>query len=202
MASARRRDRKSAAGKAQPAGHAARIDPPPDPAFKSPSAWVLFLTTAVIGAAIDLATKHAAFTYLIGKQEPVSVIPCFLSLSLSTNPGIVGGLALPPWLILLANVAAVLAVVALFAMSSRTFRSLQVALGMILAGAIGNMYDRVLAKIEVPGREPITGHVRDFIYMYVGSFHWPTYNIADVLLVVGVGLFILHAFRHRPRKSH
>ena len=92
---------------------------------------------------------------------------------------------------------------AFFATSPATARWTHVALAMILAGAVGNFYDRMLAKVFVPGiDQPITGQVRDFLdfseigYPYV-------FNVADVLLVVGVTMLVLYWYvtGRRDRKA-
>ena len=59
-------------------------------------------------------------------------------------------------------------------------RYLQVALAMVLAGAVGNLIDRLARR-----------YVIDFIDWYAGSWHWPTFNVADSLMVVGLALLIL-----------
>lgn len=56
----------------------------------------------------------------------------------------------------------------------------RVALGLIYGGAIGNLADRV-----------VLGHVRDFIKLDLGFFTWPAFNIADVMIVVGIILLLL-----------
>jgi signal peptidase II len=63
------------------------------------------------------------------------------------------------------------------------------ALALVLGGAIGNLIDRVLY-----------GHVIDFLDFYVGSWHWPAFNVADSAITLGAGLLILDAFRQPPRK--
>jgi signal peptidase II len=55
------------------------------------------------------------------------------------------------------------------------------ALGLILAGTLGNLFDRM-----------VFGGVRDFFYFY--WFEWPVFNVADCFLVVGAGLLLLQAF--------
>lgn len=62
------------------------------------------------------------------------------------------------------------------------------ALAMILGGAIGNLIDRVLY-----------GHVIDFLDFYVGKWHWPAFNVADMAIVGGAGLFILDELRRVGR---
>lgn len=52
---------------------------------------------------------------------------------------------------------------------------------LIFGGAIGNMIDRVRM-----------GSVVDFLDFYVGSWHWPAFNIADSAITIGVGIFVLH----------
>lgn len=58
------------------------------------------------------------------------------------------------------------------------------ALAMILGGAIGNLIDRVLY-----------GYVIDFLDFYVGKWHWPAFNVADMAIVGGAALFILDELR-------
>jgi lipoprotein signal peptidase len=59
------------------------------------------------------------------------------------------------------------------------------ALGLILAGTLGNLYDRV-----------IFDGVRDFLYFY--WIEWPVFNLADCFLVCGAGLLLLQAFLSQP----
>jgi signal peptidase II len=79
------------------------------------------------------------------------------------------------------SLAAVAFVLAYYRRLRRDQRYYQVALALLLAGAVGNFVDR-LAR----------GYVIDFIDWYVGRHHWPTFNVADSLIVVGVALLILH----------
>lgn len=64
----------------------------------------------------------------------------------------------------------------------------QSALALILAGAVGNFYDRLSA-----------GYVTDFLYFHVGSFYWPAFNVADMAISTGVGLIALGMIRHDLR---
>jgi signal peptidase II len=69
-------------------------------------------------------------------------------------------------------------------------RLTQLALSLILAGAIGNLYDRVRF-----------GYVIDFIEVYYRTFHWPSFNIADSAISVGVALLALDMFRKDPHDT-
>jgi signal peptidase II len=87
----------------------------------------------------------------------------------------------------------VVAVVVLLGMIWRVGRPLTltgVALGMILGGAIGNLYDRVRFS-----------YVVDFIEVKIVHYHWPDFNIADSCIVVGACLLLLEIFRAQPEDS-
>ena len=88
---------------------------------------------------------------------------------------------------------------------------------MLLAGIVGNMYDRMglpawegewtwpvdtinaAAGFEHSAGDPIYA-VRDFIVFRFGTYQWPNFNIADSLLVCGVALMFLHAYVLEPRQ--
>jgi lipoprotein signal peptidase len=72
--------------------------------------------------------------------------------------------------------------------STGSDRWLCVALGLILGGTVGNLFDRV-----------VFGGVRDFLYFYL--IEWPVFNVADSCLVVGAGLLLVQAIfgkKHEP----
>jgi signal peptidase II len=60
---------------------------------------------------------------------------------------------------------------------------LAVALSLVLGGAIGNLIDRLAY-----------GYVIDFLDVYVGTWHWPAFNIADSAITIGVGLMLIESF--------
>ena len=72
--------------------------------------------------------------------------------------------------------------ISLWGLAARTGRDkwLCVALGLILGGTVGNLFDRV-----------VFGGVRDFLYFYL--IDWPVFNVADSCLVVGAGLLLVQA---------
>jgi signal peptidase II len=150
----------------------------------------------VAGVALDVASKYAAWAFLGGLPEGggriLEVIPGWLRFVCSENPGIVFGinfaedLGLGPAagqaLKILLTLATSGLIFYVFASSAPVQRWLHVWCGLILAGALGNLYDRVLY-----------GHVRDMIQItgevsVAGrTLAWPyVFNIADVYLVVGV----------------
>ena len=62
------------------------------------------------------------------------------------------------------------------------------ALSLILGGALGNLWDRITL-----------GHVVDFLDFYIGSYHWPAFNIADSAIFIGAALLIVDSFRQKTQ---
>jgi signal peptidase II len=78
-------------------------------------------------------------------------------------------------------------------MLMRTCRCLSptcIALALILGGAIGNLYDRIVYH-----------YVIDFIDVHLGPWHWPAFNFADTAIVIGACLLMLEIFRKQPENS-
>lgn len=187
-------------------------------AARSPAALAVFLLAAGAGLAGDLASKRLVFEALLsdpalpqrlrgltarfgGPLPPDRALrelgigrPLVpgVRLTLSTNPGVVFGLPMPLWAVAVATVLTVALVVYFFCASGRSARWTHVALAMILAGALGNLYDRLFAAVELPGLDGSIRHqVRDFIDC--SELYYPyVFNVADALLVVGVAVLMLH----------
>jgi len=155
-----------------------------------------FLLVAFSGAFLDLATKDWAFEHNpYGVDIPV--IPGWFSFGKTLNPGVVFGMgpqAKTFWLVV--AVLAVPLISGLFLASLRKPRWLgTLTLGMILAGTIGNMVDRIRV-----------GAVRDFLkFFYVdaaGVPHvWPLFNLADSYICVGVFLLTLEMLVLEEKKK-
>ena len=65
-----------------------------------------------------------------------------------------------------------------------------VSLSLILGGAVGNLLDRALS-----------GSVTDFIEVYVGSHHWPTFNAGDSAISIGIVMMVIDALWLERRRS-
>ena len=185
--------------------------------FKSIGALSRFVLVCVLGLAADLYSKSFAFSHMAMSSSPpvdprprvVAFVPGWVHFEITTNKGAVFGLGQGQRALFLAVSAVAIAFLSyLFATSGRQ-RFYQVVLGMLLAGVLGNMYDRVLH-----------GEVRDMIHALPGwkwpgdwqvpMMHYPgpgrevfpfIFNVADVLLCVGVGLMVIYSFAASPEKS-
>jgi signal peptidase II len=139
---------------------------------------------ALLAYALDQATKALAVHHL-GGRAPVDVVGSWLRLELLRNPGAAfsAGTSWTPLISLVACVAAV--AVVWFALRVR-HRGWAVALGLLLAGVVGNLTDRIL---RAPG--PFKGHVVDFIALP----HWPVFNVADICIDVAGALLVILLLR-------
>ena len=145
-------------------------------AWSDPASHLRLWIPAAVGAAADLLSKWLIWRWLgpPEKQHEIIIIRGILSFSLARNPGIAFGIKLPWALIMATTLAGIVLIIYLFQSSTRDARVGHIGMGLILAGAVGNLVDRVLP--------PHT--VRDFIDFPF----WPTFNLADAFLCVGVGL--------------
>jgi signal peptidase II len=166
-------------------------EPAAAPDARSLKARFLLLALAVF--ALDQWTK-----WLVERHLPFptsrEIVPGFFHLSHVKNSGVAFGLLAGAgenggaWILALLGVAAI-AVVAVYFRGARTSdKLLLTALALVLGGATGNLLDRVT-----------TGAVTDFLGVYLGSYRWPDFNVADSAISVGLCLLILDSFR--PRRA-
>ena len=164
-------------------------------AFRSPRAHLFVWLTAAIGLFADLYTKHWAVETLGPPNEPAGQIHTdqktivLVMLQYHTNPGAVWGIAAGKTILLVAtSIAALGFLFWLFATSRPDQRLGHIALGLLFAGALGNLWNRIFNQ----------GEVIDFIVVdlhFWPANPWPTFNIADALLCIGVALLLISFYR-------
>jgi signal peptidase II len=157
-----------------------------------PSRLLLFTGIALGGLTFDLVTKAMVFAR-IGPPTPrlVPLIPHVLELQTTQNFGALWGFAawVPGSSMIFAGLSVVAAVIIcywLFFLGAASSRVLTIALGLIMAGALGNCYDRL-----------VFGYVRDFVHFHVDpiNFDCAIFNFADNMLVAGALTLVLYALR-------
>jgi len=148
----------------------------------------LILVAATL--ALDRWTK-ALIQKRFDLSESISVIDGFFSITYVRNTGVAFGildpLSLPAKSVLLSlfTVFAAVVVITYSVRSPLRNRLLQVALALVLGGALGNLYDRLAY-----------GYVVDFLEFYVRTYHWPSFNVADSAISIGVILLALEILRN------
>ncbi len=197
-------------------------------AYRSIRAWLVLLTVLTVGLALDLGLKRWSFETIanqpvvldrhellnnpywrIPRHEPLTVVPRVLELHLVENRGAVFGIGADQRIFFIVfTIGALIAATMVFARwTTSDSRTAHVALGLVLAGGVGNLYDRVLYSV-----------VRDFVHLFPGwtlPFGWQwgghsneifpwVFNVADVMLLTGMGLLMLHMNRRdrRRREAH
>ena len=151
--------------------------------------------TATAVFVLDRVTKWIIETRLSFFDQH-KVIPGFFDIVRSQNRGVAFGIfndSTSEWRTTLLIVAALAAVVLLTGMlwNARKLDRWSVwGFALILGGAAGNLFDRV-----------VWGHVTDFLLLYVGSFQWPTFNVADSAIVVGSGLLLLDILSSKKKQA-
>lgn len=159
---------------------------------------LLFFAIAIAGAAMDLASKHYAFEHIQSRYEEVPIIKGFFSFGKTTNPGVVFGMGAggkKVWLAI--SVAAIPVILAIFYTVRKPKWILTISLGMILAGTIGNMWDRAFTDLH---------EVRDFIKFFYRPATgpekvWPLFNLADAFICVGVFLLTVEMIFFDEKKT-
>jgi signal peptidase II len=176
-----------------------------------PSRYALFLAIATGGCVLDLATKHWMGATLDPFGRPRWIWPGVFGFQWSLNEGALWGMGTGhPFVFATLSMLAALAIVYwLFVAGAARDRLLTIALGSVMAGILGNLYDRVgLHGLRWPfghaGHavgEPVYA-VRDWILVMIGHWQWPNFNVADSLLVCGALLLVWHSFaRAEPEQA-
>lgn len=157
----------------------------------------LLIVIAVL--ALDRLTKWLVATK-VSLNEGFTVIPRFFRIVHAENPGAAFGLfaqSSSQWrltALILFSLLALIVVGALLWKNSERVSATGVALSLVLGGALGNLWDRILS-----------GHVTDFLEFHIGSYYWPSFNVADSAIVVGAFLLVADIlFNKAPeqQKSH
>lgn len=152
----------------------------------------LLLVLAVVIFALDQVTKLWIIDRLplgsYGPHESITVIPGFFYLVHVGNTGAAWSM-LTGKSTLLAAIAIITLAGIYFFRSSLGLRDrlAQIAFGLLCGGIVGNLVDRIQHQ-----------HVVDFLDFHFGSYVYPTFNVADSAICVGVVLYLWHSFKTAP----
>jgi signal peptidase II len=165
--------------------------------YGRPSASYAFLLIVSLATlASDIGSKTWAEHRLDGYPGIVEVWKNHLALVLARNRGGAWGLLQSTTenvrrpFFLLVSVAAIAFIMTLYRRLQPQQRALKWGLPLVLGGALGNVFDRIRY-----------GYVIDFIDAHAGEHHWPTFNVADIAICVGVGLMAIDMFTSKRGRS-
>lgn len=154
-----------------------------------PQTYALWLGLAALLVLLDYWTKNLASQNLT-LYRPLAVTS-WLNLTLAHNEGAAFSLLADAggwqrWFFtIVAVIISAILLVWLWRLPNRS-RLLPVAIALVLGGAIGNLIDRIRF-----------GYVVDFIDVHVQGWHWPAFNLADGVIVLGVILLLIEGFLPR-----
>ncbi|MDQ2712993.1 MAG: signal peptidase II [Acidobacteriota bacterium] len=161
--------------------------------LKRLSPFTLSLLIVLADRWTKIGIKHS-----VNSMDSLTVIPGWLRIIHTENPGAAFGILAEgnPWL-RSSVLIGVSALVLLFVGSAlwrptATFTGVlsRVALSLILGGAVGNLYDRV-----------VHGTVTDFIEVYHGAWSFPAFNVADSAITVGAALLLIELARPKSNSA-
>lgn len=148
--------------------------------FKKENIYFLLLISIIFF--LDRISK---FQIINNLNESTYYINNYINLDLIWNTGIGFGFLSFTSNFIYNTVTAIIAliIVFLFGYSFKSNKSEKLFLSIIIGGALGNFYDRIIYKA-----------VPDFIDLHYNSFHWFTFNIADIFISVGLVILIIYGF--------
>jgi signal peptidase II len=145
---------------------------------------------------VDMASKRFIDSH-VSDADTYRVIPGFFDIIRSENRGVAFGLfndSTFEWrttLLVVVSLAAVALVGGLLWHPERLDRLSMAGFALILGGAAGNVFDRI-----------VWGRVTDFLLFYVGQYQWPAFNAADSAIVIGSALLIADFLRTRREAAN
>ncbi|MGC6388329.1 signal peptidase II [Ewingella sp. S1.OA.A_B6] len=157
------------------------------------STGLRWLWLAVVVVILDLGSKFLVMGHFqLGESMPL--IP-FFNMTYAHNPGAAFSFLADKggwqrWFFAVIALVIVVALLVLMYRSSGKQRMTNIAFAMIIGGALGNLFDRM-----------VHGYVIDFIDFYVKNWHYPIFNLADSFICIGAVLVVLEGFLAKPTSA-
>lgn len=147
--------------------------------------------------AVDRVTKWLIETH-VSFLDSLQIIPGLFEIVHTENRGVAFSLfndSTSEWRTLLLVVFSIAAVVLvggfIFRRADRLDRYSLTGFALILGGALGNVFDRI-----------VWGRVTDFLDFYIRAYHWPAFNVADSAIVIGSALLLIEVLRPRRQAAN
>lgn len=158
----------------------------------------MFVLVASVGLALDQATKLWIVANLHEGGEEIRVIPGLFSIVHRQNPGAAFGMfrnfEYRHLMFVAFTVVAAAVIIDLFRRLPPTDRFMSATLGLIFSGAVGNAIDRIHKQTVTDFLKVYTDipALKTWLVANFGTNEWPSFNVADSALVVGVILYLFH----------
>ena len=143
------------------------------------------IIVAIPSLVLDIVTKRLVQIH-IPKGTGITIIEGFFNLRHDRNTGAAFGILADQRTLLVIITIAALIFILVYSFRFSHSRWMQVSLGFLLGGAVGNFIDRIYL-----------GEVVDFLQFGIESkrLYWPTFNVADISVCIGAGMLIVYLFR-------
>ena len=153
---------------------------------------MLLIYVAVPVLILDWGTKWLVQKHITQVTEIIPIIPGFFNLRHDRNSGAAFGVLAGHRVLLILITVVALVFILIYYLRFRESRWMQVSLGFLLGGAVGNFIDRLYL-----------GEVIDFLQFGIVSqdLFWPTFNVADISVCIGAGMLIVYLFRNRDQNQ-
>jgi signal peptidase II len=145
--------------------------------------------------ALDRITKQIIESR-VSVMDTHTVIPGFFDIVHARNRGAAFSMfadSTSPWrpfFLIGMSLAALVLVAVILRNTAKLDRPTAIGLSLILGGALGNVFDRI-----------VSGAVTDFLDFYIGALHWPAFNVADSAIVIGSGLLLISLLRPKQQTA-
>ncbi len=155
-----------------------------EPANRNYALRKYFFLIAALVVLLDRVSKWVVAASL-PLHDSLTVIPGFFHITHVENTGAAFGLfaeSTAHWKVaalVTFSLVALIVVTVLLWKNSHSLSTMTIGLSLILGGAFGNLWDRV-----------VTGHVVDFLDFHIGQYYWPAFNVADSAIVIGAILLV------------
>ena len=151
---------------------------------------------ALVVFLLDQLSKHLVATKIALNTGWLDVIPNFFAITHVQNRGAAFSLfsdGNSTWklgMLICFSVVAMVGITWFLWKGHHAYPTTGIALALILGGAVGNLWDRLLH-----------GRVTDFLHVYIGEYSWPDFNVADSAIVIGAFLLIAEVIFSKPQAS-
>lgn len=151
----------------------------------------LFIASLII--ALDQWSKIYVFSILENLEYPAIKVTSFFNLVMVRNYGVSFGMfnGLEHGRIILSLLAIIIVLILMIWLYKNNRKSVTLALGLVIGGAVGNIIDRVFV-----------GSVADFLDFHWSGYHWPAFNVADSAVFIGVVILIIDSFFEEKGEKH